>query len=364
MRKILFICDAFEERGGVEKLVALLVNHYAGDCEVIMILRYGGINARPYFLNPNARLQSYGMCRNVSGLSKLYHFSRYSLWVRSVIRELRPDVICSNGANVSMLSMLFISSQWKSRFVICEHNHFNNVRGIWRMFRSYLYPSARRLISLTKQDLLNYKRMGPSLCIYNPVVLGEISQRTTMKNKKILAVGRHTEQKGFDLLVKAWNIVSETYPDWSLCIVGDGPNKSKLEREILNLGLENSVALLPSTDDIVSQYISANLFVLSSRYEGFCLVMLEAMSVGLPVVAFDCKTGPREVLSYGGGSLAIPEDYGDLAQKILDFIGNEDRWEALSEQARQNASRFSVEAYLKNMDALLLVDGASEHIEI
>ena len=109
---------------------------------------------------------------------------------------------------------------------------------------------------------------------------------------RVIAIGRLTYQKGFDRLIDAWTIVNRRHPDWKLDIFGEGIRREALNKQIRNNGLEKSVTIHPFTKNIAQEYLNSSIFALSSNYEGFVLVLLEAMGCGLPCVAFDCPNGP------------------------------------------------------------------------
>ena len=139
------------------------------------------------------------------------------------------------------------------------------------------------------------------------------------RTKTVLAVGRLHEQKGFDLLLNAWQPIEARYPDWTLRIVGEGPKRTELEAQIKELGLRH-VVLAGRTEDMKREYASASLFVLSSRYEGLPLALIEAMWCGLPCIAFDCPQGPAELLADERGWLVSNGDIRALRAQLEQAI--------------------------------------------
>ena len=135
------------------------------------------------------------------------------------------------------------------------------------------------------------------------------------KTKTVLAVGRLHEQKGFDLLLQAWKRIEDQYPDWTLRIAGEGPKRTELENRIQDLQLQH-VVLAGHTDDVKNEYAKASLFVLSSRYEGLPLALIEAMWSGMPCVSFDCPQGPSELLAEERGWLVPNGDIEALAKQL------------------------------------------------
>jgi glycosyltransferase involved in cell wall biosynthesis len=164
----------------------------------------------------------------------------------------------------------------------------------------------------------------------------------SLENNIVLAVGRYDYQKGFDRLIEAWRVVHGHFPDWKLKIIGDGESRSELEMLVEKYNLDNVVELRKNTSNILSEYLDASFFVLSSRYEGLPMVILEAMSVGLPVVAFDCKCGPKDIIMDGKNGFLVSEgNISDLAKRIMQLIEDSVSRKKMGEVARISSERFS-----------------------
>ena len=175
-----------------------------------------------------------------------------------------------------------------------------------------------RLVVLTEADKAAWEKAGCTnvTVIPNPCSLdGQKVSIKSAKSKTILAVGRLHEQKGFDLLLQAWKPIEKTYSDWSLRIVGEGPKRAELEAQIESQGLKR-VVLASATNNVLDEYEAASIFVLSSRYEGLPLALIEAMWCGLPCIAFDCPQGPAELLAENRGWLVPDGDIAELTAQI------------------------------------------------
>ncbi len=195
-----------------------------------------------------------------------------------------------------------------------------------------------KFIVLSEEDKAEWKGLDNIQMIYNPIVKIP-SYYSNHKNKIVIAAGRYTWQKGFDLLIKAWGKVEQEHADWYLNIFGAGDNTAFQQYAIDN-NIKN-ISCNKSAYDIYSQYINSSIFVLSSRYEGFGLVLAEAMSCGLPPVAFACPCGPKDIITDGiDGLLVKREDINDLAKKICYLIENEDKRIKMGENAKVSALKF------------------------
>ena len=200
-----------------------------------------------------------------------------------------------------------------------------------------------RLVVLTDADKTDWQRSGCTnvMCIPNPCSLdGQKVSIKSAKSKTILAVGRLHEQKGFDLLLQAWKPIEKTYSDWSLRIVGEGPKRAELEAQIESQGLKR-VVLVGATNNVLDEYEAASIFVLSSRYEGLPLALIEAMWSGLPCIAFDCPQGPAELLAEDRGWLVPNGDIAELTAQIAYALSHPE--EAL--KRAQKAQSFAQTTY-------------------
>ena len=200
-----------------------------------------------------------------------------------------------------------------------------------------------RLVVLTEADKAAWEKAGCTnvTVIPNPCSLdGQKVSIKSAKSKTILAVGRLHEQKGFDLLLQAWKPIEKTYSDWSLRIVGEGPKRAELEAQIESQGLKR-VVLVGATNNVLDEYEAASIFVLSSRYEGFSLVLAEAMWCGTPCVSFDCPHGPAELLADDRGWLVPNGDIAELTAQIAYALSHPE--EAL--KRAQKAQSFAQTTY-------------------
>ncbi len=170
------------------------------------------------------------------------------------------------------------------------------------------------------------------------------------RSRRVVALGRLYKQKGFDLLLDAWKTVAERHPDWHLDIYGEGEQRDALQCQIADGGLSQAVTLHPATSDVAAAYASAAFYVMSSRYEGFGLVLIEAMRCGLPCVSFDCPSGPLEIITHGRDGIIVPyrglsrkEQVDNLAQALCRMMDHEEELPAMGRAAQVASQRYTAE---------------------
>ncbi|MFO7250101.1 MAG: glycosyltransferase family 4 protein [Actinomycetes bacterium] len=217
------------------------------------------------------------------------------------------------------------------------------------------YPRADAVVVLTNTDREEYRKALPGTRIEripNSTVL--TGRRPCDPNSKIvIAAGRLYKQKGFDLLIPAFAQVVAAHPDWRLRIFGTGPRRQRLQEMIEELGLTEHVRLMGRSDTFAEELAKASLFVLSSRFEGLPMVMIEAMGHGLPVVSFDCPTGPADVITHEkDGLLVPPRDVDALARAMIRAIEDVDLRKRLGAAARETVRAYTPEVVMPQWESL------------
>jgi len=209
------------------------------------------------------------------------------------------------------------------------------------------YARLDAVAVLTHADRRDYERLLPGVRVERiPNAVHSLDQRLSRQTSTtVVAAGRLCAQKGFDLLIRAFAEVVREFPDWRLHIYGTGPKRDRLRRLAGELGLRDHVRLMGRTDRLDERLADASLFVLSSRFEGLPMVMLEAMTHALPVVSFDCPTGPADVIAHGENGLLVPPgDVAGLAQAMITLIRDRELRVAMGKAALRAVAGYGPEA--------------------
>jgi glycosyltransferase involved in cell wall biosynthesis len=216
---------------------------------------------------------------------------------------------------------------------------------------------ADLFVSLTEGDAACWRQIGVKhlKIIPNPVTFyPDFLQNVKKKEGRIICVGRLTPQKRFDRLIDAFSLIAVRYPDWHITIFGEGEDKEKLQKQIAVRNLDNRIFLNPPTKDIYSHYMSSQFMVLSSDFEGFGLVIVEAMACGIPVVTTDCPFGPSEIIEDGKSGLLAKMDVKDLADKMEWMMTHDEERRLMGINAHQAAARFRKETIMPQWEEAYL----------
>ena len=205
-----------------------------------------------------------------------------------------------------------------------------------------------KFVVLTNEDK-GYWGGLPNIEVIPNAAIHVSKNYSEVKNKRVIAVGRLDYQKGFDRLIQAWKLVQYTgqFTDWKLDIFGQGEWREMLQQMIDEQGLQNTAKINPPTNAILNEYVHSSLLVMSSNYEGFGMVLVEAMSCGVPVISFDCKCGPKDIIQTGINGLLVPNgDIQALADAMMKVMEDEAYRKMLSQNARKVVDTYSEQAVM------------------
>lgn len=350
--------------GGLEKVIIGKANYFAEhfpNCQVT-ILTSEQQNKAPYYpLSDKVNCMDIDVVFDVPGYTSLFRkiitypvkYYRFRQRFTKALHAIKPDITISTlRRDLYFLTSIRDGSVKIGEFHVTRSVHRNCTRRISELiaplkrFQEKLFTNRLKrlaaLIVLTKEEAANWTHLSCTRIIHTP--LFELPAVTSDCNKRrVIAVGRYVPEKGFDLLIDCWKIVSQKHPDWELHIHGEGEREG-LQQQIDYLQLGDSCILEHAIFDIIDRYCESSVFVLSSRFEDFGMVITEAMSCGLPVVSFACPFGPGNIIRDGVDGLLIENgNVSQLAEKICYLIEHDELRKEMGANAAINVKRFQIE---------------------
>ena len=374
--KIVYVIDSLASKGGAERVIInkmdYMVNHFGYDISIITCYQDKDTpNAYPI---PNGIKQVY---LGVPFYSQYNYRYPYRLWVKhsidcqmkkaltNAVQTIDPDILIGVSyfqANVvtgiKCRAKKVIEVHEPRPFTLSDYGLSRGKLSSWYMkhYRNWYFrkveDQADVVVTLTPGDAHEWRRAKKVQIIPNFTVM-PIEKISDGQAKRVIAVGRLEWVKGYDRLIDAWKIVSNNHPDWHLDIFGVGTLEQDLKNQQMRLGLEAKMTIHPATSKINVEYSNSSLYVGTSHFEGFPLVLLEAMQVGLPCIAFDCPFGPSAVIVDGENGFLVPDGkIEELAEKISILIEDTTLRDSFSKSALKKSKEFTVDKVMKQWDCL------------
>lgn len=270
------------------------------------------------------------------------------LKLRKYIKEHKPDVVLSFLTQINIATLLATLGT-KTRVVVSDRGNLAVSNKVRKYLRLWLYPKAAGRVFQTK-EARNYftgKIKDDAIVIPNPIFIDSslLTRSSDKRRKEIVSVGRLDYQKNHELTIRAFNNIINNYPEYRLLIYGDGVEKDNLQQLIEKLGLKERVCLCGRHQDVLSRIREAQLFIMSSRWEGMPNALMEAMALGLPCISSDCPVGgPRELINNGrNGYLFENENQAQLQNLMCKVLSNLDSAETIGNNARDILSFYNTE---------------------
>ena len=356
-KKILFVIEGLSLRGGLERVMADRMNALAGrGHEIVMLEVYDhGDSPDAFYISPEVRRIRLGIRKR--GLwMKPWQFHEVMRATRRIVDEEKPDAMT---AAALLGVMVYGMSAYRTRMIYESHGarRFMPLKLMVRRMER----RVDTVVTLTTADAMEYAIARHKVVIPNYSDISSVSSGISgssgpsgssglsglsgtsgtsgASSQTIISLGRLTPEKDFAMLLRAWHIVSKAVPTANLAIYGDGPERNMLERLAVQLGISGSVSLNHSVSDVEAVYSRATLLVMSSRFEGFGMVILEAMQRGVAVVSVDAPHGPRDLLG-GGGGILTERSAQALADAIIRLLTDPDLTQRIGHDATKAAERY------------------------
>ena len=370
MMKLLYCIAGTCHSGGMERVLANKANYLARHGYEVVIVTTDQRGLPPFFpLDGQIRCIDLGINYEENNgkpfANKLLHYPlkqyRHKKRLAAILEQEKPDVTISmfcndagfitriNDGSKKVLEIHF------SKFKRLQYNR----KGLWRLADLWRSRQDERTVRrfdkfvvLTEEDK-GYWGNLPNITVIPNANTFATSQAAALENKKVIAIGRYTYQKGFERLIEAWNILSPGFPGWKLDIIGNGEERDKLQDLIHAYHLDGQVTLVSPTKSIDKVYLDASLLAMSSRYEGLPMVLLEAQAFGLPIVSFACKCGPKDIVTDGETGFLVEEnDIEGLARQLVKVMKDKNLRKQMGRKAKEASLRYAEDAVMAKWTAL------------
>ena len=365
--KILFIIDKMHNFAGIERILSCKMNYLSEQTPYqILFTTYEQQSQKlPFQLNCNISYKPINV--NIpqrNRLSFLRWFLSYFLSRRQfkrqykvLVKENRPDIVVCTAYSYQVFDIIIntnhhlgiktiMESHTKGETVTMAYKFKYNHR-LYSLFSLWDYHIMKSLkhcqyvVTLTKQDLAFWESYTQHIEVIPNMLTIKPKRVVDYGAKRIISAGRYMSEKGFDRLLEAWYLINNLFNDWHLYIFGDG-DRAPYQKIAGNYKIDNSVHLMPATDDIAEEFSKSSIYVMSSRYEGFGLVLAEAMSCGLPCISFDCPYGPRDIITDGEDGILVENGNIEALSKAIErLMIDESLRQSMGEKAIINVARYN-----------------------
>ena len=330
--------------GGAERIISWIAGAAVARGWNVTIITFDA-PGDPIFhrIDPRVTLIRLALPSGGGGIKSFVAAMRRLLALRRALSGKQFDVVVSFLIKINVLTLSAMLGS-RTPVIVSERNNpdLQPTHPLWHVMLRCLYPHAAAIVMLTERGKARLPITDRSRVTVIPNPIPSLAFRPREEGApQLVAVGRLTKQKGFDLLIEAFASIAGRFPDWNLLIFGEGPERPRLEAMVQEHELHNRV-FLPGNTERHGEWISAaSMFTLSSRYEGFANVVGEAMQAGLAVVASDCDFGPADMIEPEiSGILVPPEDVAQLAAALGEIMSSETRRQQLGTNAIQRARLF------------------------
>lgn len=357
--KLIYCINATYNSGGMERVLMTKAN-YLSDIvgyEIVIITsqQHGKANFFPF----SKRIQFYDLGINYDDIKGNLILQIFKKWLKKrrhkhlltdYLYQLKPDICISMfDYDFDFLYKIKDGSKKVLELHFCKKQKIIEASNLIIRFLQTLrigrwegiVAKYDKFVVLTEEDRCSWKNLKNIVVIKNPI-LRIPDTKSKCDSKCVLSIGRISYQKGFDQLIKAWKIVISHFPEWKLTIVGGG-DSTALKKQINDLSLTGKVTIKPATNKIEEEYLNCSVYIMASRYEGLGMVLMEAMSYGIPVVAFACPCGPKDLIQSQYGTLVENGNINALASALMDWMDNEEKRKIGGEKGREYIGQFILE---------------------
>ena len=363
--KIVYNIAGTYNSGGMERVLANKANWLVKQGHEVVIVTTDQRGERPFF-PLDERIKCFDLGVNYeenngkSFINKLIHYpfkqQKHKRKLTELLQSLRADVVLSMFCNDA--SFIPSIKDGSKKILEIHFSRFKRLqygrKGLWKLADEYrskqdakVAARFNRFVVLTEEDKEYWEGLK-NMCVIGNARSFVLPKPAKLENKTVIAVGRYSYQKGFERLIAAWHQVCQHVDDWKLHLVGDGELREELQQQIEALNLKDKVILGKAETDMLTVYKNASVLAMSSRYEGLPMVLLEAQAAGLPIVSFQCKCGPKDVIADGVDGFLVNEgDVDALAEKLMKLMNDEALRKKMGAAAFERSERYAEDRIMK-----------------
>lgn len=350
--KLLYITNGINGSGGLERVLSVKASALVEDFGYqVTILVLNNADQNPFYhFNPNIGFRSIKV-----GGNSLQYWKSYRKGIQSVVNDIHPDIIsvCDDGLKGFFLPLIL-----GKKIPIVYERHVSKLiesKGTPSFFTTLKWNLMERLgknftkfIVLTEGNQNEWKSLKNIKVIPNPLSF-ELDRVSTLENKSVICVGKISYQKGQDLLVEAWQEIFQRFPDWKLELYGKEDDHFLNVKDLQHL----NIFWFPPNPQIEEKYLQSSINVMSSRFEGFGMVLIEAMECGVPCISFNCPYGPSDIITNEKDGFLIENgNIQKLKEQLIELIENQELRKEMGKNAKKNVQRFSAKEIVKQWDQL------------
>jgi len=357
--KLLYITNGIKDPAGLERVLSVKASYLADELAYeVHILTLNNNGAAPFYQFSDKIIYHDVFV----GGNPFRYIKSYLSGIKAAINSIRPDIIlvCDDGLKGFFLPLLLgkpcpmIYERHVSKLIELGENPTLIKKiavSVKFFFMQQLGKTFDQFIVLTPDNTKEWPMRNVRV-IPNPLSFYP-SESSTLTAQKVIAVGKHSLQKGYDRLLQGWVEVQQVHPDWQLEIYGKFDERYRLKELAQSLQVNTTVTFFSPVADIQAKYLESSIFVLSSRFEGFGMVLIEAMACGVPCVTFDCPYGPADIVAHQEDGLVVKNnDIQGFANAIKQMIKSQELRDSMGKAAKQNVKRFLPEVVMPQWDAL------------
>ncbi|MFV5688363.1 glycosyltransferase family 4 protein [Flavobacterium sp. ZT3R25] len=360
--KLLYIVPNINNEGGVARVLSIKANYLVKKLgyEVHILTQNEGFSPLFYSFNSNIVFHDLPLKGNF-----FQFFKSFSKGLKSKIKTIQPDIIivCDNGLKAYTIPFILknkpplILEMHSSKFIEEREIKKTIFTKLLSNFVSVLKKNGikkyDRFVVETSESISEWK-VKNAIVIPNPLWF-TTDEFSTLESEKVIAVGRHTYEKGFDRMLQIWGKVIVKHPDWLLEIYGKSNKNIDLRVLAENLDISKNVIFYEPVRNIKEKYLEASFYLMTSRFEGFGMVLIEAMASGLPCIAYDCPCGPRAIISQNDNGFLIENgDESDYVKAIETLIENVPLRREMGKKAKLSSEKYNIDTIMQSWDQLFI----------